>query len=57
MDRTLEELLKEIGDRIFYRYADLNGEIQYPNTYEGDVMRMMMDAVNRRDEISQSEDK
>tara|TARA_Y100001951_G_scaffold104787_1_gene117874 strand:- start:61031 stop:61189 length:159 start_codon:yes stop_codon:yes gene_type:complete len=46
-ERTVEQLIKEVRDRIFLRYADINGKIQLPNSYDGDVMALMLEAYEK----------
>lgn len=39
--RTKEQLLKEINDRIVYFYARIDGGFDFPNSREGDLLKMV----------------
>lgn len=40
MEHTKEEEAQEIIDRIRYRYTHIDGEIVFPNTFDGDVLKI-----------------
>ena len=41
MKRTKEELEKEINDRLFYFYAQTDGTFNFPNSAEGDLLKLV----------------
>jgi hypothetical protein len=41
MSRTKEELEKEINDRLFYFYGQTDGTFDFPNSAEGDLLKLV----------------
>lgn len=41
MERSAEELLKEIYDRLNYFYRRTDGTMNFPNSAEGDILKIV----------------
>ena len=49
MKRTKEELEKEINDRLFYFYAQTDGTFDFPNSAEGDLLKLVNEYMKKPD--------
>lgn len=49
MKRTKEELEKEINDRLFYFYGQTDGTFNFPNSAEGDLLKLVNEYMKKPD--------
>lgn len=49
MKRTKEELEKEINDRLFYFYGQTDGTFDFPNSAEGDLLKLVNEYMKKTD--------
>ena len=49
MSWTKEELEKEINDRLFHFYAQTDGTFDFPNSAEGDLLKLVNEYMKKPD--------
>jgi hypothetical protein len=47
---TGEQLLKEIEDRLNYFYLQTDGTMNFPNSAEGDILKLVFQYINKEQE-------
>ena len=47
MSWTKEELEKEINDRLFHFYAKTDGTFDFPNSAEGDLLKLVNEYMKK----------
>ena len=53
--RTKEQLLKEINDRIVYFYARIDGGFDFPNSRDGDLLKMVKKYIDMANEENKND--
>jgi len=45
-ERTPEQIILEARDRIHYQYLNIDGTVDYPNSFDGDILRLVVKAAD-----------